>query len=71
MAERIEAIKEVAKAKYVTKVCGFLGIDMEKCGKVFERLYENMKKAFDFEAEEIPEEIRRKVERILREVFEK
>jgi hypothetical protein len=39
--------KEIAKAKYASKVCGYLGLDKSKCEKVFEKLYENMKAAFE------------------------
>ncbi|MEM0067648.1 MAG: hypothetical protein QW632_04400 [Ignisphaera sp.] len=40
--------KELAKAKYAAKVCNYLGItDRTKCEKVFEKLYANMKAAFE------------------------
>ena len=39
--------KDIAKAKYAAKVCGYLGVDTDKCEKVFDKLYENMKKAFE------------------------
>ena len=39
--------KDVAKAKYAAKVCGYLGLDTSKCEKVFDKLYDNMKKAFE------------------------
>jgi len=38
--------KELAKAKYAAKVCGYLGIDIRHCERVFDKLYENMQKAF-------------------------
>jgi len=38
--------KEIAKAKYAEKVCGYLDVDKGKCERVFEKLYDNMKKAF-------------------------
>ena len=41
------ATKEIAKAKYAAKVCGHLGVDRSKCEKVFEKLYSNMKAAFE------------------------
>ena len=39
--------KEFAKAKYASKVCGYLGVDRSKCERVFEKLYANMKAAFE------------------------
>jgi len=39
--------KEIAKSKYATKVCGYLGVDRSKCERVFDKLYENMKRAFE------------------------
>ncbi|MCR6691567.1 MAG: hypothetical protein MRT15_04185 [archaeon YNP-LCB-003-016] len=39
--------KEIAKAKYAAKVCGYLGVPHEKCEKVFEKLFNNMKAAFE------------------------
>ncbi|MEM4977074.1 MAG: hypothetical protein QXT64_07115 [Desulfurococcaceae archaeon] len=39
--------KEIAKAKYATKVCNYLGIDKSKCERVFDKLYANMKAAFE------------------------
>ncbi|MEM1820362.1 MAG: hypothetical protein QXU64_02090 [Thermofilaceae archaeon] len=42
-----EAKVAYAKDKYARKVCGYLGIDKSKCEKVFEKLYENMKAAFE------------------------
>jgi hypothetical protein len=39
--------KEVAKKKYAAKVCGYLGVDTTKCERVFDKLYENMKRAFE------------------------
>ena len=38
---------EVAKAKYAAKVCGYLGVSEEKCKKVFDKLYRNMKATFE------------------------
>jgi hypothetical protein len=31
--------KEVAKSKYASKVCGYLGVDKSKCERVFDKLY--------------------------------
>jgi hypothetical protein len=39
--------KEIAKAKYAAKVCGYLGVDKSKCERVFEKLYANMKAAYE------------------------
>lgn len=41
------ATKELAKAKYAAKVCGYLGVERTKCERVFEKLYSNMKSAFE------------------------
>jgi len=41
------ATKEIAKAKYASKVCGYLGVSEEKCRKLFDKLYDNMKKAIE------------------------
>ncbi len=35
--------KDIAKDKYATKVCGYLGLDKKKCEALFDKLYENMK----------------------------
>jgi len=56
--EPAKAYKEFAKAKYIMKVCGYLGIDVrenidvkKKSEAAFEKLYANMKAAFTaFEA---------------------
>ncbi len=42
-----ETTVDIAKAKYAAKVCGYLGVDKKKCEKVFEKLYSNMKAAFE------------------------
>ncbi len=42
-----EVTKAVAKAKYAAKVCGYLGVDKSKCEKVFDKLYTNMRAAFE------------------------
>lgn len=42
-----EATKSIARAKYAAKVCGYLGIDKRKCEKVFDKLYDNMRAAFE------------------------
>ena len=34
---------EIAKIKYATKVCGYLGLPPEKCFDEFERLYRRMR----------------------------
>lgn len=39
--------KEIAKAKYAIKVCSYLGVDRAKCERVFEKLYANMKAAYE------------------------
>ena len=40
--------KEYAKNKYAKKVCeGYLGVDKAKCERVFDKLFENMKAAFE------------------------
>jgi hypothetical protein len=39
--------KEVAKSKYASKVCGYLGVDKSKCERVFDKLYTNMKATFE------------------------
>jgi len=39
--------KDIAKAKYSAKVCGYLGVDKSKCERVFEKLFSNMKAAFE------------------------
>lgn len=39
--------KDIAKAKYSAKVCGYLGVDKSKCERVFEKLFSNMKVAFE------------------------
>jgi hypothetical protein len=39
--------KDIAKAKYAAKVCGYLGLDKAKCEKLFEKLYANMKSAIE------------------------
>lgn len=39
--------KDVAKKKYASKVCGYLGVDPSKCERIFEKLYTNMKAAFE------------------------
>jgi len=41
-----ETAKAIAKAKYASKVCGYLGVDKKKCEKMFEKLYSNMKSVF-------------------------
>jgi len=41
-----EERKEIAKAKYATKVCSYLGLPPEKCYDEFEKLYRNMKLAY-------------------------
>ncbi len=47
MAEAVEAAKALAKSKYASKVCGYLGIEKAKCEVVFEKLYKNMKSVFE------------------------
>jgi len=42
-----EPAKEIAKAKYSVKVCGYLGLDPKRCAAVFDRLYANMKVVFE------------------------
>ena len=42
-----ETTKAIAKAKYAAKVCGYLGVDTEKCKKMFDKLYKNMKAVFE------------------------
>ncbi|MEM2877590.1 MAG: hypothetical protein QXY41_05915 [Thermoproteota archaeon] len=37
----------LAKAKYAAKVCGYLGVDKSKCERVFDKLYANMRAAFE------------------------
>jgi hypothetical protein len=37
--------KEIAASKYAAKVCGYLGVEETKCKRLFDKLYENMKKA--------------------------
>ena len=40
--------KRVAESKYAKKVCkDYLGISEEACKKAFEKLYANMKAAFE------------------------
>lgn len=39
--------KEIARAKYAAKVCGYLGVDTRACERVFEKLYANMKATFE------------------------
>lgn len=42
------ATKDVAKAKYAQKVCvNYLGVRKEACERVFEKLFANMKAAFE------------------------
>jgi len=44
MAGATEAEKKLATAKYVLKVCGYLGVvDRRKCVAAFNKLYDNMK----------------------------
>jgi len=38
---------EIAKRKYASKVCGYLGVPVEKCEKVFEKLYRRMKEFYE------------------------
>jgi hypothetical protein len=47
MAEARETAKSLAKSKYASKVCGYLGVETAKCEKVFEKLYSNMKAVFE------------------------
>lgn len=42
-----EAKRALARSKYASKVCGYLGIDKSKCEKVFDKLFENMRAAFE------------------------
>lgn len=42
-----EAKRALAKSKYASKVCTYLGVDKSKCEKVFDKLFENMKLAFE------------------------
>ena len=76
MDEEVEVIKELARAKYAARVCGYLELDdIEKCKKVFDKLYANMKAAFEgtpcetLEKEEIPEEYIREAREILKAVL--
>jgi hypothetical protein len=39
--------REIAKAKYAAKVCGYLGLDKAKCERLFEKLYANMRAAIE------------------------
>jgi hypothetical protein len=47
MATTPEAARAIAKSKYASKVCGYLGVDRSKCEKVFEKLFANMKAAYE------------------------
>jgi len=42
-----EVTRALAKSKYASKVCGYLGVDRSKCEKVFDKLFANMKSAFE------------------------
>jgi hypothetical protein len=42
-----ETAKELAKAKYAAKVCGYLGVDKKACEKLFEKLFTNMKSVYE------------------------
>jgi hypothetical protein len=42
-----EAAKRLAKAKYASKVCGYLEVDKSKCEAIFDKLYNNMKATFE------------------------
>jgi hypothetical protein len=42
-----EVTRALAKSKYASKVCGYLGVDKSKCEKIFEKLFANMKAAFE------------------------
>jgi hypothetical protein len=47
MAMEPEAKRAIAKSKYASKVCGYLGVDKSKCEKVFDKLFANMKAAYE------------------------
>jgi hypothetical protein len=47
MATAPEVTRALAKSKYASKVCGYLGVDRSKCEKVFDKLYTNMKAAYE------------------------
>jgi hypothetical protein len=42
-----EATRALAKAKYASKVCGYLGVDKAACEKMFEKLFTNMKSVYE------------------------
>jgi roadblock/LC7 domain-containing protein len=47
MATTPEVTRALAKSKYASKVCGYLGVDKSKCEKVFDKLFANMKAAYE------------------------
>ncbi|MEM1522288.1 MAG: hypothetical protein QXG48_02835 [Thermofilaceae archaeon] len=42
-----EAKVSLARRKYAEKVCTYLGVDKSKCERMFEKLYANMRAAFE------------------------
>jgi len=42
-----EVTRAIAKSKYASKVCGYLGVDKTKCEKMFDKLFANMKATYE------------------------